>query len=318
MKLGDAMELFIAWLVGASRSPRTVAGYQQRFRRFLAYQEISGDMALDSITPEALDRWAADLAGEQLLHATNGFRQAEVGYLSPASRYGYIQAIKTFLTWCFRRGYLSHNPAASLEKPRLEHGSDNKLMARNDLYRMLQAAQDDPRDLAMLMFAVDTGARRGEIASLALPGLMLDRRDAWVEGKTGKRLVDFTNRTADALAWWLAARPPVIHNQVFVSLATNTYGQPLTVWGVYGVFKRLAASAGVQGRFNPHALRHLVGQSWVDQVNLELARQKLGHKSVNTTAMIYAHQDRSRLKAATAFVSLSNHLPKGEENDSEG
>ena len=318
MKLVEAMELYTSWLVGAGRSPRTVASYQQRFRRLLLYHEICREMDLESITPEMLDRWAASLAGDQSLFETNEFRPTCTGRLSPASRHGYIQAAKTFFNWCARRGYVTVNPAAYLEKPQLQHGAEEKLMSREDLYLMLKAAESHLRDLALLMFAVDTGARRGEIASLTTPGLMLDRRDAWVVGKTGRRLVDFTSKTAEVMTLWLAERPLVSHDYVFVSLSSNTYGQPLTVWGVYGVFKRLGRRAGVKGRFNPHALRHLVGQSWVDHVNLELTRQKLGHKSVSTTAMIYAHQDRSRLKAATTFVSLSNHLRTREEDDKEG
>lgn len=73
------------------------------------------------------------------------------------------------------------------------------------------------------------------------------------------------------------------------------------------IFKRLAKKAGVNGSTNPHALRHLVGQTWADNVNLELVGLKLGHQSVVTTAMYCANQDRARVKAATELHSLLNN-----------
>jgi len=143
------------------------------------------------------------------------------------------------------------------------------------------------------------------VATLTLASLDLEKMEARVSGKTRVRVVDFGRRTAAALRAWLDVRPEVDHDRVFVSMVT---GEPLGVGGIYQVFKRLARAAGVKGRFNPHALRHLVGQHFTDETNLELARQKLGHTDIRTTALFYAHQDRERLKRASERWSLVNHL----------
>jgi integrase len=82
--------------------------------------------------------------------------------------------------------------------------------------------------------------------------------------------------------------------------------------GIHRVFKRLGEAAGVKGRYNPHALRHLVGQRFTDEGNLELARQKLNHSSIHVTAMFYAHQDRERVQKAT--VRFSPLRLEGEES----
>lgn len=126
-----------------------------------------------------------------------------------------------------------------------------------------------------------------------------------MDGKRGKRVVDFTEATAAAMRDWLSARPRVDDDHVFLSRT----GKPLTSSGLYQIFKRLAESAGVTGRYNPQSVRHLVGQLFVDQANLELARAKLDHSTVVTTSRFYAHQDRERVKAATRRLSILNNPP---------
>jgi integrase len=173
-----------------------------------------------------------------------------------------------------------------------------------------------PRDLALVLFAADTGCRRGEIRSLRISNLDLDKMEASVRGKNmgeeNDREVEFSEGSAQALQDWLAVRPKVDHDYVFVSLSTdhNLYGEPLGVNGIYAVFKRLAKASGVKGLYNPHAIRHLVGQHFTDTTNLELARQKLGHSDISVTADFYAHQDRDRVKRATRRHSLLKHLNK--------
>ena len=187
-------------------------------------------------------------------------------------------------------------------------------MALEDLQCILEeaerrAADGQPRDLALVAFVADTGCRRGEAASLRIVNLDLENGEALVDGKTDERLVDFGDRTAKALRAWLDVRPEVDHDYVFVSFSNGpSNDDPLGVGGIYQVFKRLARAAGVTGRFNPHAVRHLVGQQFTDKSNLELARQKLGHRDIATTADFYANQDRERVKRASQRLSLVNHL----------
>lgn len=166
-----------------------------------------------------------------------------------------------------------------------------------------KARSGQGRDLAMLLFTVDTGARAGEVASLRRENLNLKRYEALVDGKTGPRVVDFTHRTAQALSDWLSQHPTPQSDFVFVGLHAPNQGEPIGPGTLYQVFRRLAKSAGVTGRFNPHSIRHRVGQVWADNTNLELVRQKLGHRDISTTA-VYANQDRERVKRFTEKVRI--------------
>jgi integrase len=155
----------------------------------------------------------------------------------------------------------------------------------------------------MLLFTVDTGCRAGEVAGLRIGDLNLKRCEARVDGKTGPRMVDFTQETAKALDNWLKQHPAPQQGFVFVGLRTPNNGNCISQGTIYQVFRRLARDGGVDGRFNPHSIRHLVGQVWADHVNLELVRQKLGHRDISTTA-VYANQDRARVKRATQRIRV--------------
>lgn len=300
MKFNEATHQFITHLHAAGRSDQTMSTYERRFRRFLE-AGFSPDQELDTITPELLDTWAASLAK-----------------LSPASRLGYIQAIKTLFRFCWRRGWLDRDPAADLHRPYVPMSTRHKAMSSHDFFRMMDVAHNKAlngsgRDLALISLMADTGIRRGEVCNLRVGDLRLDDLEAWVTGKTGERLVDYTTSTREIMLLWLEERSlaDVNHDFVFIGHShglSQNHGGKLHPDAINSIFRRLAHRAHAKGNINPHSLRHLVGQWWTDRVgNLELVRQKLGHANITTTARFYAHQDLSRVKAATSLYSLTLH-----------
>lgn len=295
MTLGELIIVFLEHLAGNGRKPDTLSTYRRRFNRMHQWPGLDASTQLDDITPETLDRWAGTIRNSELATAT---------------QLGYIQAVKTLFVFAARRGYTAVNLGQELERPHLDHSvlSGNKCMSRDDLHRLIDATTErgNVRDLAILMFIADTGARRGEVVKLRMADLLLDNCDAWVDGKSGRALVDYTPATAGVLRIWLEQRPDVDHDFVFVGGTSPTCpkpGQPLQPGAINSLLRRIAKRAGVNGRCNPHSIRHLVGQTFTDNVNLELVRQKLRHTNINTTAMFYSHQDRSRVKAATILYS---------------
>src|SRR5690606_23953786 len=127
-----------------------------------------------------------------------------------------------------------------------------KAMRQSDLFRMMDEAvrqkerYHNPRELAMLMFVAETAARPGEVASLRLDDLDLERLEATVNGKTGKRTVVFSRHTAQALADWLEMRRHLMscwkkeHDYVFVSIGAPTMCEPIGSGSIYQIFKRTA------------------------------------------------------------------------------
>lgn len=329
--IAKAVDLFLTHLEAKGRRPDTVQGYRRRLRYWRESEAMNGIEMLDDVTPEAMDAWAVSLSRPRMLYEGHDYREEQMGTYSKHTIAGMIGHVKTFLRFCYGRGYATSNPGKHLAKPSLAHQGRDKAMAMEDFKAMYQAAkelaldQGNPRDLALFSFIADTAARRGEVVALQLQDLQLADCVATVTGKTGARPVEFTEQTSHFMDVWLDFRkelqPAQGHDYVFVGLNVyqrSSFGQPLLPQAVNQIFRRLAARAGVSDRYNPHAVRHLIGKAWIDAgVNLELVRLKLGHADVGTTARFYANQDRARVMAATKVHSLlgqsNGHGPKAEE-----
>lgn len=284
MNLYNITANFVTALEAAGRSERTIHEYQVRLHPLCA--AIAGD--LTAITAGEIDRYVAGLWRRGLAAATVG---------------GHVQAIKAVFRFAVERGHLARSPAAHLRKVRADRATGReRAIAQGDMDAMIDLARARglAYELAIMCMLADTGARVGELCGLDLDDVDLMRLEAHARtGKTGARMLDFTYQTAEALHAWLAVRPATDPRALFTTRAGRATGQ--------GIYRRLAALGRELGirRFNPHAWRHRVGQGWLDRgANLEVVREKLGHRSIETTARFYAHQDRSRIRAATRRFSL--------------
>lgn len=286
MDYNEAKGRFITYLEAKGDSPRTVQTYEQRLRLLLEVMNGGREIDLGEISPERIDEWIVTM------------RRANLSRDTIRSR---VRDAKHFFRWCVSRGYLERSPAEHMRLPGGRAEIVVKAMEPEDLKAMLNAISY-PRDKALLLFIASTGCRSGEAATLRISSLNLAEREARIAGKTGSRVVDFDNKTALALSDWLQTHPNVSSDFVFVGLKAPH--PPVTPNTIYQIYRRLAQAAGISGRFNPHAVRHLVGQIWTDRANLELTRQKLGHKQISTT-MVYANQDRGRLKQYTDEIDLT-------------
>lgn len=282
MNLNKLTTQFLLSLEASGDAPRTLATYRQRLRYFFDFVERCEP---GEICPEMVESWIVAMRRRNL---------------SDVTILGRFTAVKTFFTWLVARGFLAHSPLPDirLRPPRC---SCIKAAAAADVRQMIETAKiraqaGNYRDIAMLLFLVETGCRSGELASLRLETLSLTKREALVSGKTGSRMVDFTTETAVVLDTWITHHPALETGCVFVSLRVPY--RPIMPGTLYQMLRRLAAESGISGRYNPHSIRHLVGQIWADHTNLELTRQKLGHQNISTTA-IYANQDRDRVKRFT-------------------
>lgn len=288
MLITEALTGFLISLEAFGDSQRTLATYDQRinlFREFVKKDELEG------ISISQIEKWIV--------------KQRRAG-LSQATIKGRFTALKTFLNWCVNRGYLATSPAAAIRIKRLPRQPSFKAAAPDTIEQMIKVAKNRAeegrtRDLAILLFMVDTGCRAGEVARLQTVNLNLAKCEALVQGKTGPGMVYFTHTTAAALQNWLDARPE--SSYVFTGLHTPNKGNSITPGTVYQLLNRLAKEAGANGRHNPHSIRHLVGKRWVEECNLELARQKLRHADISTTAL-YANQEAAEVKRLTKSINI--------------
>lgn len=152
---------------------------------------------------------------------------------------------------------------------------------------MFEAAGDGEagiRNRAILAFLLDTGCRAAGLCSMNVGDVDLEGRRAVVTEKGNKtRAVIFTQATAAFLQSWLDQRQPVA--PLFYNLENL---QALKPNGLYQLLRRLARRAGIEGRFNPHSLRHTFAREYIlAGGDLATLAKLLGHRDVSTTVSHY-------------------------------
>ncbi len=228
---------FARHLTARGRSPRTIASYREAVDRLIAH--AGTDLA--AWTPDALRAWLAD-------------EQAATAPGSVGIRY---RSVRAFLNWLVAEGELERSPLTNIGHPAQPDTPAPVLdLAQLQALIGVTAGTDwrSKRDRALVFFFIDSGCRRGEVAGLSIDDLDLDRGEARVDGKTGKRTVALGATAVAALDKWLRARRrlPLAATSDGVWLGPR---RPLTDEGIRQVLKRLSAEAGIP-TVNPHQLRH--------------------------------------------------------------
>ena len=287
MLLTQAIEALTVATIADGRSHKTAHDYGQRLAMLAAFL---GDRDVASITADDLRRFVADLRSRDTRYTGHVYRPVKAGGLSPATVAGHVRAIKRLFSFLVDDGVIDGNPARRLKVQKLPKGREPKAISLEDLQAMLAATAGDDaaqlRDRALLLFLTDTGCRVGGLVGLRLADLDLESGAAWVIEKGSKRrAVFFTERTAEALARWLAIRPEG-SDRVFVRVDLRDAGQGLTALGVSQILRRVGLRAGVTGAHNPHSFRHAFAREYLGNGgDLATLADLLGHADIGTTSM---------------------------------
>ncbi len=192
------------------------------------------------------------------------------------------------------RAYLRHHGRTiHVRGPRQTKPPVHALSAR-DLGRLLAAAEDNPRDYAILSLMARAGLRVSEVIALEVSDLDLRERSGWVTIRQGKgnktRKVPLGLEVRKALHAWLSIRPQSQSPLLFMSRT----GGPLTARDVQRRVAEYAHRAKLQN-VTPHTLRHTFATRAVENgVDLATLQAILGHESISTTSR-YLHPTEARM-----------------------
>ena len=167
-----------------------------------------------------------------------------------------------------------------------------------------------PRDRAMVLLMLRCGLRVQEVHRLSLGDLYLQTTGGslprlWLNGKRGSQRIAYLSHQARAsLETWLAVRPEVQTQAVFVSrlgrrISVRTIQERLTHY-----------CRQVDLRVSCHQLRHTFGRHLVEaRMPITSIQKLLGHKSVRTT-QLYLHISDPQVQADydAAMAQSSRHL----------
>ena len=280
---------------------------------FLAYLRVERGLSTNT-----LDAYRRDLAGfvghlgeRELEHLNTSvlvdfFEARAREGLSASSRARLLSTLRSFFQFLVEEGAFDRDPLSRIEAPkfwrRLPEGlTEDEVQG---IFSVLEKARSGlaTRNLALFELLYGCGLRVGEVLTLGLNELDLERCICKVRGKGDKeRLVPFGERARVALEQYLVNDRTRLEgtkgsDRVFL----NRSGYPLSRMGVWKLVRGVAGKAGVDREIHPHTLRHSFATHLLEHgADLRSVQLLLGHEDIATT-QIYTHIDRERLRAVYA------------------
>lgn len=278
-----------------------------------------GDRLLSEIKTADIEDFVADLKKPRVVNSLDGRT------LSPASINRTLGLLRHMLNWAVGREYIDRTPfrrgTEVLIRLEREDNKRRRRVSEEEEAALLGVAS--PHLRSMIIAALDTGMRRGEMLALRFGDIDWKRRLITLRGETTKsrrtRVVPIGTARLLAVLDWLRLDSTGGHKGDEVPVFSNEVGEPLKTfkkaWQVAvlkahgvdpqwrkGSYKDLTPEC--QQRFREinlhwHDMRHEHASRLVERgVPLAQVRDLLGHASILTTE----RYDNQRLEALQAAV----------------
>lgn len=214
-----------------------------------------------------------------------------------------VAAIKSFFHFLLARGYLTSDPTANLDSPRVKKRLPQTLSS-DDVERLLEAPtkKDSPknlRDSALLHVLYATGMRVTEAVSLRTDDVNLPAMVITFPGKDNRlRELPIDEETRDILVDYIEkGRPHLVKDKSESALFLNHRGKQLTRQGLWLIIKAYAEQAQLGDKVTPHTLRHSFAAHRLSSgTELREVQQLLGHANISTTqiySQLYNEQEKA-------------------------
>jgi len=327
-----ASELTLRAFLADTYEPWMKATYGKRTgqvtRIRAAFRELL-DLTLSEFTTARVDRWRATRRSR---HASDASKE-KAREISRSTIHRNISALRAALARAVEWGALSAMPLAKIKRKSEDDNAVVRYLSEDEDVRLRAAlvARDNARRAAresanvwrrergykewspygaytdhltpLVLLAVNTGLRRGELLQLCWSDMDLPRRMLTVRGdgaKTGQtRHVPLNSQAAQALQAWKPAAPEVDWCVFGGSKLTTPLVAIKKGWAT------VLKAAKITG-FRFHDLRHTFASKLVMAgVDLNTVRELLGHKSIAMT-LRYAHLAPEHKAAAVETLVRTN------------
>jgi integrase/recombinase XerC len=273
-------------------SGHTVEAYRRDLRQLALFLHRSGS-SLEGANYRILRRFLAQ-------QHTLGYARASI-----ARRVG---AIHTFYRWAVMEGRIPEDPSILLGRPKVVNRLPTVLRTGEAaaLAEAPMPREGEPitlgeqavllRDRSVLELLYGSGLRVGEVASLTLDRIDLQRARVRVHGKGDKeREVPMSDFATAALREYLREGRPLMAPQGSSHLFFNRKKNPFSGRDMRSMVGRYGGTLLPGRRVTPHTLRHSFATHLLEGgADIRAVQELLGHASVATTQR-YTHVTRSRL-----------------------
>ena len=269
-----------------NNAPSTIASKKVILTKFL--KPFFGKMNLDQIGTEDIDRFVAQ-------HKGTGARANTIR--------NYLRVLRRILSLACEYGLLNRVPKLHKVQDDEDEKDEFKFLTFEQTERLLTGARPEPEWWTMILLALKTGMRQGEILALRWDHVDLDRgvihvrRSVW-EGTEkrpkGKKSRDIPiSAVRDALIQHRHERGPYVF--------CDAEGKQFTKQHCRRPLKRALARAGLP-HFGWHSFRHTFASHLVMKgVPLPAIQQLLGHSTITVT-MRYAKVSKDVKNDAIALL----------------
>jgi integrase/recombinase XerC len=286
----DHLREFLDYLrLNRNASDHTVEAYDSDISQLLAFAAAQLKKPRAAIEPADLDLgMIRQFMGEL-------YRQGQ----SRASVSRKLSALRTFVKFLRREGWIESDPAALAVSPRREVKVPAHL-SMDEMSRLLEMPDtSEPlgrRDRAILEFFYASGLRLSELVGLDLEDVNLSGRIVRVFGKGAKeRLIPFNESTRNAVRAWLHDRAVVCGEKRVDALFVNFRGTRLSGRSVQRLVAKYVTACSTRFGISPHALRHSFATHLLQRgADLRAIQELLGHVQLSTTQR-YTHVNAAQL-----------------------
>ena len=285
------------------RSERTRKAYRQDVRDFVAALDISTREELYAVTPAAVLAWRARL---------------EARAVKPTTLRRKLSALSSLYRHLVKEHLVSHNPVRDITRPRVNRSTGKTAAFSQEQARaILDAPPSDTeaglRDRAILSVGLQVGARRAEIAHMAVGDIQQHRgmtclryvrkggedHRVPLNPQTERRIRDYLEVAGHGNDPEAPLFRPLRGNQV-----TDDPGRHMTPDLVDKVLRKWVARAiGYTRGFSAHSMRAtFITRALENGCSLERVQKDVGHAHSSTT-QLYDHRDDDPEKSATFFAT---------------
>jgi integrase/recombinase XerC len=208
-----------------------------------------------------------------------------------------LAAIRSFMKYLYREGYIRANPAKLVSTPKAPKLLP-KFLTVDDVFSLVSQPGGigfmKARDRAILELLYSSGLRVSEVAGLTMEDINTKEGLVKVKGKGKKeRILPVGSKAVDAIKSYLVEKMLLKRRNKAVFL--NNRGEKLSDRGIRRIVVKYAKQTGISGSIGPHTLRHTFASHLLQSgADLRVIQELLGHASLSTTQK-YTHLDITHL-----------------------
>jgi len=278
---------FLQWC-GADHSKATIASYKYALYSLDRWLYANNKSIHECLLPDLMDYYST----------------LENRGLRSGTRAIYMTALKSLWGWLYRQGIVTLNNSLIPIPTRIDTKS-YQFLEQEDFDKMMECYNEsnfkELRDKAVISFLYATGLRLGELLSLNLEDIDVERHTGIVKTfkrKNHKRQIFWDEETNRLIKKWIALRAfwsqmfSKKSSALFISTDTRSSGSRLCKNTIQRIFRRARERAKIDKWITAHSCRHGFASRGIKKnINIRYLQVMMGHAQIKNTMVYMGYKD---------------------------